>query len=222
MASGNAYRALDAWPDLPATARLVLLVMALTARDNPTEEYDAAHYFGGAEFLQQKVWGRADESTARQLKKAITTLTRKGAIRRRVHGAPGRRAEYDLVLTRPEQGTETVPEQGTETVQTGDRNGPDGGTETVPPIGTTQKREKGEKEKPPQGTNLSAPVDNSAQDEIDAEMTTEQAHRILIDRHGARVHDVIAQHQQKCADCPDAARHLLATPQLRVIEGGAA
>lgn len=221
MASGNAYRALDAWPDIPATARLVLLVMALTARDNPTEEYDAAHYFGGAEFLQQKVWGRVDESTARQLKKAITTLTRKGAIRRRVHGAPGRRAEYDLVLNRPEQGTEMVPEQGTVSDRTGDRNGPDGGTETVPPIGTTQNREKREKEKPPQGTNLSAPVDNSAQDEIDAEMTTEEANRILIARYERNVHDVIAQHETRCG-CADAARHLATTPALRVIPGGAA
>lgn len=64
------------------------------------------------------------------------------------------------------------------------------------------------------------PVDNSATEtEIDAEMTTEHAHRTLIARHGTRVHDVIAQHEARC-DCADAARHLVTAPALTVIPGG--
>jgi hypothetical protein len=65
------------------------------------------------------------------------------------------------------------------------------------------------------------PVDERAtENEIDAEMTAEHAHQILIDRHGVRVHDVIAQHEARC-DCADAARHLAATaPTFTVIPGG--
>lgn len=218
MASGNAYRALDAWSDLPAVPRLVLVVMALTARDNPTDDYDAAHYFGGAAFLQQKVWGRVDDSSARQLKKAITVLVRAGAITRRVHGAPGRRAEYDLILSRREQGTETVPKQGTEKERTGDRNGPDRGTETVPPKGTTQHREKEERDILAPATTSPAPVDNSAE----GEMTTEQANRELIKRHGLEhALRLLDQHAGDC-QCANPAAHLIQTPTLRVIEGGAA
>lgn len=180
MASGNAYRALDAWPDLPAVPRLVLVTMALVARDNPTEEYDAAHYFGGPDFLQQKVWGRCDESTARQLKKAITTLIRAGALIRRTRGAPGRRAEYDLVLSRSERGTETVPEQGTETVQMGDRNSPAQGTETVPPKETREIEKKEEEEISPERSShlrLVMPVDNP-------EMTYDEAYELLMKTWG--------------------------------------
>jgi hypothetical protein len=217
MASGNAYRALDAWPDLPAVPRLVLVTMALVARDNPTEEYDAAHYFGGPEFLQQKVWGRCDGSTARQLKKAITTLVRAGAITRRTRGAPGRRAEYDLVLSRSEQGTETVPGQGTVKVRTGDRNGPAQGTETVPPKETREIEKKEEEEKSPGSFTSPAPVDNSGAEQ----MSTEQANRELIKRQGLEhALRLLAQHAATHPDCENPAGHLLATPSLTVIKGG--
>ena len=223
MASGNAYRALDAWPDLPAVPRLVLVTMALVARDNPTDEYDAAHYFGGAEFLQQKVWGRVDASAARQLEKAITTLVRQGALIRRVKGAPGRRAEYDLVLDRPKHPTETVVEHPTKKEQTPDRNGRSHPTETVGPRGTREIEKKEEMDNAALVTTSPAPVDNSANPEID-EMDTGQRNQLLIARHGVRVHTVLAEHAAQHPDCDDPVRHLLATPTptLRVIPGGAA
>lgn len=61
-----------------------------------------------------------------------------------------------------------------------------------------------------------APVDNP---EIDA-MDQGNANQLLIERHGVRVHTVLAEHAAQHPDCDDPVRHLLATPTFTVIPGG--
>lgn len=74
-------------------------------------------------------------------------------------------------------------------------------------------------------SDVQSAVDNSATPNADFdEMTTEQANRELIKRHGLE-HGVnlLAQHAATHPDCDNPAGHLLAgSPTLRVIPGGAA
>lgn len=211
------------WPDLAPLPKVLLVWMALKALDPPggKDGRPPFLYFDGEASLIA-AGGRSRAATY----KAVKVLREAGAIEVVEAGRLRHQAVYRLHLDAlAGQGSGSRKRDATVSRKRDARsleNETQLGLENETPRRTEGgSEEDGEEPILRQGTNLSAPVDNSAQDEIDAEMTTEQAHRILIDRHGVRVHDVIAQHERQC-DCPDAARHLAATPQLRIIEGGAA
>ncbi|GAB3166962.1 hypothetical protein GCM10027059_26760 [Myceligenerans halotolerans] len=221
MGARNVSAAFAMYPDLAPLPKLLLVWMALKSLDSASKDGRPPRvYFDGEQSLIE-----AGGRSRRQVYEGLKVLREAGAVEVLQAGRLKYRAVYKLhldPLAAPSSVRKTAPKSVRETAPNRVRKTANEGAENRTPkkyVGGTE--EITERNNPPHGTNLSAPVDNSGHEEIDAEMTTEQAHRTLIDRHGTRVHDVIAQHQRQC-DCPDPVRHLLATPQLRVIEGGAA
>lgn len=212
------------WPDLAPLPKVLLVWMALKALDPPGGKNGRPPflYFDGEASLIA-AGGRSRTQTYAALKvlrdRGAVEIVEAGRLRHQavykvaldplaarapVSGKPDPRVSGKPDASSPENRTQLGPENRTP-------RSTEGGSE-----------EDGEEQILRQGSTCTAPVDNSGQDEIDAEMTTEQAHHILIARHSVRVHDVIAQHQRQCG-CTDAARHLVnTTPTLRVIPGRAA
>jgi len=125
----NTGAGLLTWYDLPHRARIVWTAMAHMALDQTRDGQPARRYWNGPGYLAEVLYGPAGlegrddrgepiptPSARRQVEKTLTELVRAGAIRRLVKGAPGRRAEYEVVLTRPEHPTDSVGEHPTESV----------------------------------------------------------------------------------------------------------
>lgn len=227
MGAKNVSAVFAMYPQLAPLPKLLLVWMALKSLDQASKDGRPPRvYFDGEESLIAAV-GRSRSQVYAALKvlrsddvKAVEVLQA---------GRLKFRAVYKLRLDPMEAsdgkdssvrktGPKRVRKTGRNRVRESGIEGPENRTPKKYVGGTEEITERNN---PPQGTTCTAPVDNSAQDEIDTELTREQANRILIDRHGAAVHDVIAQHETRCG-CTDAARHLATTPTLRVIPGGAA
>lgn len=209
------------WHELPYRARFALVCVAQMSLDAPSNGRPARRYFAGPEYLAQVLLGEVSDSSIAQVEKVLTQLTKAGALLRVVRGAPGRKAEYELVLKRPEpveHPTETVGKHPTETVgdtppERWEPTHQNGGAQEQ---GEEQQRRTGRTTSPDPAISP-APVDNSDAEQID----TETANRRLIHRHGLEhAMRLLDEHGATCPDCDAPARHLLDTPSFTVIKGG--
>lgn len=126
MGAANVGAVFITWPGhISQRSLLVLLAMAHLSLDTAREGQPARRYFAGPGYLAEVLYGaegiehaRGGEATptpsaGRQVRKCLTELERAGAIRRVVKGAPGRRSEYEVVLTVATPRTAEVRQQGT-------------------------------------------------------------------------------------------------------------
>lgn len=206
------------WPDLAPLPKVLLLWMAVKSLDPPGGKTGRPPllYFDGETSLIA-AGGRSRGQTYAALK----TLRERGAVEVVEAGRLRHQAVYRLRLD-PLAKAAPVSGKPDPTVSGNpDTSSPETRTQLGPENRTPRSTEGGDQEDgeepiSSQGSTSPAPVDNS-----DAEqMTTEQANHALIQRHGVRVHTVLAEHAAQHPDCDDPVRHLLATPSLRVIEGG--
>jgi len=110
MGARNVSAALVLYPDLTHRARLALIVMGLTALDQPTDTRPARTYFGGIEPIADGLGytrnadGEVTGSATRQVLKVLAELRARGAIESKVKGGNGNRAVYHLKLDPLESG----------------------------------------------------------------------------------------------------------------------
>jgi hypothetical protein len=90
-------KAIQLWPDLTDRQHRVLTTMALTAKDG--DEHPA--YFKGRDYLVSTL-GMAPGTPAsyESVRKVVTGLVSKGAIKRAMFGHNGRNSVYELTLDR--------------------------------------------------------------------------------------------------------------------------
>lgn len=227
MGARNVSAVFAMYPDLPPLPKLLLVWMALKSLDTQGKDGRPPRVFYDGEDSLIEAVGRSRSQVYAALKvlrsddvKAVEVLV------------PGRlkfRAVYKLRLDPMERGGRQVPsvrKTGPKSVRETGRNwvresGIEGPENRTPKnhVGGTEESRGGDKSRPAVVSPApDAPVDNPEFDE----MTTEQANRELIKRHGLE-HGVnlLAQHAAVHADCENPAGHLLAgSPTLRVIPGG--
>lgn len=219
MGAKNVSAAYVLWAHLDHAPFRLLVGMALQSLDQASPEGRPARtWFGGEEALTELL-GRSRRMTY----KALAALRASGAIEVVEVGRNRHRAVYRLHLDPmasvhlkdTHKREPQVHKKGAPEVQN-----------RVHLSGTPRSTEEGTKESregdtsPPAVVSPApdAPVDNPEFDE----MTTEQANRELIKRHGLE-HGVnlLAQHAAVHPECENPAGHLLASTRgLRVIEGG--
>jgi hypothetical protein len=146
-------QAIQNWgPHLSDRAFRVLIAMAVTAKDKPSQDRPAKLYFAGQEYLVRALRrerGGTEDNAIRTVKRAIQELIQVGAIRCTQAAILGSTAVYQLTLNavpkavdKPERdrrtsimgGTPVVPLVGTPVVPlVGTPGVPLGGTPEVPP-----------------------------------------------------------------------------------------
>lgn len=135
------------WTHVSDRAFRVLVRMALTALDKPTDKQPAAVYHGGRELLAMSL--RSEKGSAstryRAVKRAVAELTDAGAIRHLQAGWAGQNAVYRLTLDRARARDEN--QSGPEPMG-GPTSPPEGGP-TSPPMGGPSGTEWGAPEAPP-------------------------------------------------------------------------
>lgn len=219
MGARNVSAAFLLWPHLPHGAFRLLVGMALQSLDQPSKEGRPARVYYGGEVAMVEAFGRS----RRSMYQALETLRKEGAVEVLDSGRHGHRAVYRLALdplTVAAKGADSRTHKGADSRTEGCENSHVKGADSRTPrnhLGGHEESREGDTS--PEVTTSPAagpPVDNP---EIDA-MDTGQRNQLLIQRHGPRVHTVLAEHAATHPDCPDPVRHLLATPTLRVIPGG--
>ncbi|MEU4578951.1 hypothetical protein [Nonomuraea sp. NPDC023979] len=97
------------WTHVSDVEFRILVRMALTALDHPKGDRPAALYFGGHEALalalrrpfptgDDEASEKARQNILRDVRRAVTSLIKQGAIESVGGGRAGRRAEYRLLL----------------------------------------------------------------------------------------------------------------------------
>lgn len=176
MGAANVGAVLLTWHDLSHRAHRVLVAMAHLSLDNARDGAPARRYWGGTGYLAEVLYGPAGvvgrddrgepiptPSAQRQVEKCLTELVRAGALRRVVKGAPGRRAEYEVVLARPEEHpTETVGQHPTETVG---NTRPERSVRATDSVGP--RRQRIHKEHTEENSGMSAPRTDASADDAD-------------------------------------------------------
>ncbi len=167
MGAANVGAVLIYWPGVVSQrSMLVLVAMAHLSLDTDRPEQAARRYFAGPGYLAEVLYGPdgiahaqggeavPTDSAGRQVRKCLTELEKAGAIRRVVRGAPGRRSEYEVVLTRAVPSREHDTEADRRGPETEDRSGPEQRTAEVQntgpqrsPSGTTRNHQEHEEEK---------------------------------------------------------------------------
>lgn len=188
MGAANVGAVLLTWHDLSHRAHRVLVAMAHLSLDNGRDGAPARRYWGGTGYLAEVLYGPAgvvgrDErgeaiptpSAQRQVEKCLTELVRAGALRRVVKGAPGRRAEYEVLLVRPEHPTETVGQHPTGTV--GDTR-PKRSVRATDPVGP--KRQRTHQEHTEENPDVTAPR-TDARDDAPGDDGREWSDVVLVD-----------------------------------------
>lgn len=224
MGAKNVSACYVLWSHLDHAPFRLLVGMALQSLDQSSAEGRPARvYFGGEDALVELL-GR----TRSPAYKALSALKKAGAIEALDVGRKGHRAVYKLALdplSPPQRVAVTDTSKGR-----GNRHGKGRGNrdQRVAVTDTPRSTEEGTEEittrrtSPPAVVSPApdAPVDNPEFDDL----TTEQANRELIKRHGLE-HGVnlLAQHGASHPQCENPAGHVLATtPSFTVIKGGAA
>lgn len=109
--------AIAAWaPHVSDRAFRVLLKMAATALDKPSNGHDAATFFGGYRLLAMTLRGGEDDPSYRTVRRAISELLAVGALESVDPARRGSRAEYRLTLDadpKPKSG-QSCPHKWTE------------------------------------------------------------------------------------------------------------
>lgn len=226
MGARNVSAVFAMYPDLPPLPKLLLVWMALKSLDSMGKDGRPPRvYFDGEQSLID-----ASGRSRRQVYEGLRTLRECQAITVLQAGRLKYRAVYKLALDPLEKASDpdpsvrkTAPKSVRKTAPNRVRNSAIEGAENRTPkkyVGGTEESRGGEISS--QGITSPAaapPVDNPEFD-----MTVEQANRVLIDRHGGLEHALrlLDQHGATHPECPNPAAHLLATPTLRVIPGGAA
>lgn len=222
MGARNVSACFTLWAHLDHAPFRVLVGMALQSLDQPSAEGRPARvYFGGEDALVELL-GRSRSAAYR----ALGALRKAGAVDLMDAGRSKHRAVYKLHLD-PLAFPASVAVSATQKGRTErDEKGRTERDKRVALSATPRSTEEGTEESregetsPPAVVSPapSPPVDNSAE----GEMTTEQANRELIKRHGLEhALRLLDQHAATC-QCANPAAHLIQTPTLRVIEGGAA
>lgn len=172
MGAANVGAVLIYWPGhVSQRSMLVLVAMAHLSLDTAREAQAARRYFAGPGYLAEVLYGPEGiahaqggeavptDSAGRQVRKCLTELERAGAIRRVVKGAPGRRSEYEVVLTRADVHTPVDDDSRPADLDrrgpsTPDLSGPEQRTAEVrsrgpveSPSGTTRNHQEHEEEK---------------------------------------------------------------------------
>lgn len=114
------------WTHVSDRAFRILVRMAHTALDKPTEDTPADHYFGGRELLAMALRGTGGtpESRFRIVARVVAELIDAGAIRRVDSGRTGHAAVYRLTLGEAKTAEKTTDEQAN---QDGQFSHPQGG-----------------------------------------------------------------------------------------------
>lgn len=223
MGARNVSAAFAMWARLPHGAFRLLVGMALQSLDAPSKEGRPARIYYGGEAAMVEVFGRSKRS----MYDALSTLRKEGAVEVIDTGRHGHRAVYRLELdplSAAAKGAKTRTHKPAKSRTDGCENSQVKGAGSRTPRnneGGNQESREGDISPPAVVSPApDAPVDNPEFDE----MTTEQANRELIKRHGLEpALRLLDQHGATCPQCENPARHLLATtPTLRVLKGGAA
>lgn len=100
MGASLVARVLTSWTHVSDRAFRVLVRMALTALDKPTEDTPADHYFAGRELLAMALRsdGGTEQSRFRVVARVVAELVEAGAIERTDSGRTGHNAVYRLTL----------------------------------------------------------------------------------------------------------------------------
>lgn len=98
------------WGHLPDAARVVLVAMALTARDTPSRGAPADTYWAGHDYLAMTLTGNVPDDHNRptpadlyKITRAVRALKKAGAILEVEAARGGRQAVYRLTLGEPNQ-----------------------------------------------------------------------------------------------------------------------
>jgi len=217
MGARNVSAAYVLWGHLDHAPFRLLVGMALQSLDQQGKTGRPPRvWFGGQDALVDML-GRSRTQAYEALKK----LREAGAIEVIDAGRIDHRAVYRLVLDA--SAVSGLPGLNSVRVTRTKRVPPtrNRGSGTPGPLGTTEESTAESRlgKTSPEVTTSPAPgppVDNP---EIDA-MDTGNANQLLIQRHGVRVHTVLAEHAATHPDCDDPVRHLLAAPTFTVIPGG--
>jgi len=227
MGARNVSAVFAMYPDLAPLPKLLLVWMALKSLDSQGKDGRPPRvYFDGEQSLID-----ASGRSRRQVYEGLRVLRECQAITVLQAGRLKYRAVYKLALDPLEKASDPTasvrkpaPKSVRKTAPNRVRNPAIEGAENRTPkkyVGGTEESRRGEISPPAVVSPApDAPVDNP---EID-ELTTEQANRLLIDRHGLEhALRLLDGHAATHPDCDSPSRHLLATtPALRVIPGGAA
>lgn len=220
MGARNVSAAYVLWAHLPHGAFRLLAGMALQSLDQPSKEGRPARIYYGGEAAMVEVFGRSKRS----MYDALATLKKEGAVEVIDTGRHGHRAVYRLELdplSAAAKGAGSRTHKPAKTRTDGCENSQVKGAGSRTPRnneGGNQESREGDTSPPAVvSPTPDAPVDNP-----EIEMTTEQANRELIKRHGLEhALRLLDQHGATHPDCDGPAGHLLAiTPTFRVIEGG--
>lgn len=220
MGARNVSAAFAMWARLPHGAFRLLVGMALQSLDAPSKEGRPARIYYGGEAAMVEVFGRSKRS----MYDALSTLRKEGAVEVIDTGRHGHRAVYRLELdplSAAAKGAKTRTHKPAKSRTDGCENSQVKGAGSRTPRnneGGNQESREGDTSPPA----VVSPAPDAPVDNPEIEMTTEQANRELIKRHGLE-HGVnlLAQHAAVHPECDNPAGHVLATtPTLRVIEGG--
>lgn len=225
MGARNVSAVFAMYPDLPPLPKLLLVWMALKSLDAAGKDGRPPRvYFDGEQSLIE-----ASGRSRRQVYEGLRVLRECQAITVLQAGRLKYRAVYKLALNPLEKASDptasvrkTAPKSVRKTAPNRVRKTAIEGAENRTPkkyVGGTEESRLGETSPPAVVSPApDAPVDEP---EFDA-MTTEQANRELIERHGLEpALRLLDQHGASHPECDDPARHVLgATPTFRVIEGG--
>jgi hypothetical protein len=151
------------WTHVTDRAFRVLVRMAVTALDTPSNGKPAGVYHAGRELLAMTFRSEkgSDETRYRAVKRALAELSREGAIQHVQQGWAGHNAVYRLTLEPKEKGGQISP--------------PKGGS-IDPPMGGLSGTERGASEAPPR--NQEEPVEEREEEEsVDLE-TASNAPRV--------------------------------------------
>lgn len=138
------------WTHVSDRAFRVLVRMAHTALDEPSNGQPSELYFGGRELLLMTLRdeGGSQETRYRALKRIIAELIDAGAIERVQAGRAGRNAVYKLTLDGARKIDKPVDDVSTTKAQGGLQSPPEGGP-VSPPEGGLQSPFRGAPQTPP-------------------------------------------------------------------------
>lgn len=188
MGAALVAKVLMSWSDLNDRAFRVLVRMALTALDKPTEDQEEGVYFGGEDLLIKTLRcerGGTAETKRATARRAVRDLVAAGAIRRRRLGGRGKNAEFKLTLDR-----DRASDAPNLAVATHPRT-PQGDTRSHP-ASAAPKPPQGDTSGHPQGdTGSQAQGDTSGPDRVTPGVTprnTEEPQEELQEEEGVVVH----------------------------------